>query len=110
MTIFNTRSPKQRIGDQDYRGSYTQHLTLKQFEAIMSMANRVSAELEDVWAAWFTEPYEVGNWRSISINAASEILENLHEIFAKQLNEQAFMRKVLRNEQQQHDYEMGWEI
>ena len=108
MITFNTSSPKQRIGDQDYRGSYTQHLTLSQFETIMTLANATNMDLDDIWKAWFTEDYEVGNWRNISVNAASEIIGHLHQVRMKLLAEQAFMRKMLRTEQEQHDYEMGW--
>ena len=108
MTTFNTTSPQQSIGSSNYRGSYTMHLTPNQFQTIMGLARMTKMELSDIWKAWFDEDYDVNNWRSISVNAASEIIGHLHEVRMKLLAEQAFMRKIQRTEQEQHDYEMGW--
>jgi hypothetical protein len=105
MTTYNTITPRQSIKDQDYRGSYTMHLTPKQFQFIMEFANSLDIELDALWEAWFEEDYQVGNWRDISINAASELIDHLIKI---QVTQRALMRKVTRTEQEQHDYEMGW--
>ena len=106
METFNTTSPRQKINEWGYRGSYTQHLTVKQFQAIMSMTNLLNVELEDVWEAWFDEDYQVGNWRNISLNAASEIIDHLYEVRAKEVVVEALMRKIQRTEQEQHEWEM----
>lgn len=108
MTTFNTTSPRQKINQWGYRGSYTEHLTVKQFDAIMSITKVLGVELQDVWEAWFIEDYEVGNWRNISINAAAEIIGHLYDVRSKQVLAEAFERKMRRTEQEQHDYEMGW--
>lgn len=108
MTTFNTTSPQQSISASNYRGSYTQHLTPKQYDTILGLAEAAKLELSDIWKAWFDEDYDVNNWRNISVNAASEIIGHLYEVRMKLLAEQAFMRKMLRTEQEQHDYEMGW--
>lgn len=105
MTIFNTTSERQKGTDKDYRGSYTQHLTLRQHEMILLMIERVGADADAVWEAWFEEDYDPANWKNISINAAAEIIDNLVNVWRVQ---QAITRKALRTEQEQHDYEMGW--
>lgn len=105
MTTFNTLSPRQTIKDQDYRGSYTQHLTLKQYEMLMLMIEKTDIDADALWEANFQEDYKEENWRNISVNAASELINHLVNIWGLQ---RAIMRKASRTEQEQHDYEMGW--
>ncbi len=106
METFNTVSPRQKISDSNYRGSYTAHLTPKQFQFIMEFTNSLNIELEALWEGFFQDDYKVGNWREISVNAASEIIEKLLMIQRIQQVEAAFARKMQRTEQEQHEWEM----
>lgn len=105
MTIFNTTSERQKGTDRDYRGSYSHHLTLKQYEMLMLMMEKVEAEPDALWEAFFEEDYKSENWKDISINAASELINNLVNVWQIQ---RAIVCKAIRTEQEQHDYEMGW--
>lgn len=104
--MFNTITKRQSITDADYRGSYTQPLTSKQFHLIVDLVNKLDVEYDTLWEAFFDEDYVMGNWRSISVNAASEIIENLLTIEKIQKVEQAFLAKIQRTEQEQHEWEM----
>lgn len=106
--VYNTLSRKQRISEQDYRGSYTTHLTMNQFKTIMNLANELDIDLEDIWCEHFSQDikYESGNWRELSINAASEIIAYLMRIKAAIRLEQSFLAKIQRTEQEQHEWEM----
>lgn len=108
MATYNTLSRKQRISEQDYRGSYTAHLTVSQFKTLMNLADEMDVDLEDIWCEFFSQEYDyrVGNWREISINAASEIIAYLLRIRTAIKLEQAFLAKIQRTEQQQHEWEM----
>jgi len=105
VATFNTTSPRQRNNQADYRGSYTAHLTAKQFQFIMEFANSLDIELEALWEGFFDDDYLPGNWRDISINAASEIIDKLITIQKIQAVEAAFMRKMQRTEEEQHEWE-----
>lgn len=72
---------------------------------LMLMIERVEAEPDALWEAFFQEDYKQENWLNISINAASELIDNLVNIWQVQ---NAIIRKAQRTEQEQHDYEMGW--
>ena len=108
MATFNTISRKQKITDKDYRGSYTTHLTVAQFRSIMNLADILDADLEDIWCEFFSQDYEyqVGNWRDISINAASEIIAFMLRIQKAIKLENSFLAKIQRTEQEQHEWEM----
>lgn len=103
---FNTTSPQQRNHQSDYRGSYSAHLTFKQYTTLKSLADLTKTELKDLWAAFFDGDYDPENWRNISINAASEIIDHLLDLKKLQHLEAAFMRKIQRTEQEQHEWEM----
>lgn len=104
--MFNTMTPRQSINQADYRGSYTAHLTFNQYTTLKSLANLCQIDLDKLWIAFFTEPYEPENWKQISINAASEIIDHLLEVKKLIKLEQAFFRKMQRTEQEQHEWEM----
>jgi hypothetical protein len=72
----------------------------------MEFANSLDIELEALWEGFFDDDYLPGNWRDISINAASEIIDKLITIQKIQAVEAAFMRKIQRTEQEQHEWEM----
>ena len=106
MATFNSVSARQSINDPNYRGSYTAKLTDNQFKSIANLASELEIDLEDVWAEFFDEEYKSGNWREISLNAASEIIGFLLRIKVAEKLEQSFMAKIQRTEQQQHEWEM----
>lgn len=106
MTIhdgtLNTVSRVQRIDEKDYRGSYTQIRSDKQYAKINELIAETKYEHHQIWWMFFAEDIKE-NWEQISVNAASEIIQFL----MRELNVLAFIRKVSRTEQEQHDYEMG---
>ena len=106
MTIhdgtLNTVSRVQRIGEKDYRGSYTQIRSDKQYALINELMTITRYEHHQVWNMFFADGVEE-NWDLISVNAASEIIQFLK----REETVMAFMRKMGRSEQEQHDYEMG---
>lgn len=106
MAIYNTVSARQRINQSDYRGSYTSHLTFRQYTTLKSLADLTGTDLQDLWTAFFDGDYDPLNWKGVSINAASEIIDHLLEVKKLQQLETAFMNKIQRTEQQQHEWEM----
>lgn len=106
--VYNTLSRKQSILEDGYRGSYTAHLTINQFKTITNLANELDVDLEDIWCEFFSQDieYKIGNWREISINAASEIIAFLMRIKNAVRLEQSFLAKIQRTEQEQHEWEM----
>lgn len=100
---LNTVSLRQRISDENYRGSYTTFLTLAQYQAIEKLLTKTKYEAKEVWKQFFNEDYFDNAMQEISVNAASEIIQFLkrEEVMM------AFIRKIERNEQEQHEYEMG---
>ena len=106
MATFNTVSSRQSINDANYRGSYTAKLTDNQFKSIANLASDLEIDLEDIWAEFFDEEYKSGNWRELSLNAASEVIGFLIRIKAAEKLEKSFLAKIQRTEQQQHDWEM----
>ena len=106
--VYNTLSRKQRITEQEYRGSYTMHLTVNQFKTLTNLANELDIDLEDIWCEFFSQDieYKIGNWREISINAASEIIAFLLRIRKAEQLEKSFLAKIQRTEQEQHEWEM----
>ncbi len=102
-TVFNTISPRQSIGQKDYRGSYTRVVSGKQYDTILKLMKETQYEPSEVWKQFFTEPHDNAlNWCEISVNAASEIIQFL----MREKNVMAFMNKIQRTEKEQHELEM----
>ncbi len=77
-------------------------LTLAQHNMIEHLMRKTKYTAEEVWKQFFNELYSPGALLNISVNAASEIIQFLK----REETIMAFMAKMMRTEEQQHEWEM----